>query len=69
MSAAPPEIWEQITSLRPIIEQCRTDTDEAGRLADAIVNAFAERNIYRFLLPTDLGGKGLDPQSVEIDCR
>jgi alkylation response protein AidB-like acyl-CoA dehydrogenase len=48
-------------SLLPIIEAVRDEADAIRRLPDALANAFLERDVYRALLPVDLGGAGLDP--------
>jgi len=54
-------IWEETRSLAPIVRAARGEADALRRLPDSIVRAFADRDIYRLLLPTDLGGRGIDP--------
>lgn len=53
--------WDDVQSLRPIIEAARDEADALRRLPDAIASAFVERDVYRLMLPVDLGGAGLDP--------
>lgn len=43
------KLWEETRSLAPIV---------------AAAQAFAERDIYRLLLPEDLGGRGLPVRQV-----
>jgi alkylation response protein AidB-like acyl-CoA dehydrogenase len=59
--AAWTKAWEDVRSLRPIIEAARGEGDALRRLPDAIAQAFLERDIYRLMLPADLGGAGMDP--------
>jgi alkylation response protein AidB-like acyl-CoA dehydrogenase len=59
--AAWTKAWDDVQSLRPIIEAVRDQADELRRLPDAIARAFVERDVYRLMLPVDLGGAGLDP--------
>jgi alkylation response protein AidB-like acyl-CoA dehydrogenase len=61
MSSVPADIWAEAQTLRPIVEACRADTDRLRRLPDLIVQAFVDRDIYRLVLPVDLGGRGIDP--------
>lgn len=53
--------WDDVQSLRPIIEGARDEADVLRRLPDAIAGAFVDRDVYRLMLPVDLGGAGLDP--------
>jgi alkylation response protein AidB-like acyl-CoA dehydrogenase len=53
--------WEDVQTLRPIIEATRDQADELRRLPDAIARAFVDRDVYRLMLPTELGGGGLNP--------
>jgi indole-3-acetate monooxygenase len=54
-------IWNETRSLAPIVREARAEADALRRLPDSIVEAFAERDIYRLMLPVDLGGRGIDP--------
>jgi alkylation response protein AidB-like acyl-CoA dehydrogenase len=60
-SSVPADIWAEAQTLRPIVEACRAETDRLRRLPDPIAQAFVDRDIYRLLLPVDLGGRGIDP--------
>jgi alkylation response protein AidB-like acyl-CoA dehydrogenase len=60
-SSVPAEIWAEAQTLRPIVEACRAETDHQRRLPDPIAQAFVDRDIYRLVLPLDLGGRGADP--------
>lgn len=54
-------IWARTRELRPIIEAHRGEGEFLRRLPDAIGRAFLDANIYRLLVPEDLGGEGIDP--------
>jgi alkylation response protein AidB-like acyl-CoA dehydrogenase len=53
-------VMQRIRDLRPLIEKHAGDGQELRRLPDEIADAFAEHRLMRFLLPSDLGGLGLD---------
>ena len=57
----PKDVWEAVISMRPVVEQARDEADALRRLPEVIEKAFVERDIYRLLLPQDLGGRELDP--------
>jgi alkylation response protein AidB-like acyl-CoA dehydrogenase len=57
----PEDVWATVQTLKPIIAQHRDAADAERRLPQPIVAAFAEHDLYRWLLPRDLGGHGLDP--------
>ena len=59
-----PALWEETRSLRPIVEQAQAEADSLRRLPDAVARAFVVRDVYRLLLPQDLGGRGLSPLCV-----
>ena len=59
-SAAWAKAWDDVQSLRPIIEAAREEADDLRRLPDCVARAFVERDVYRLMLPADLGGAGLD---------
>lgn len=59
-----PELWEETRSLRPIVGAARDEADTLRRLPDTVARAFVERDIYRILLPQDMGGRGLSPLCV-----
>jgi len=50
-----------IETLRPIIEAHGPKGEELRHLPEEIAEAFVERDIYRLLLPVELGGHGFDP--------
>lgn len=54
-------LWEDVRSLRPIIEAAGREGDHLRRLPDSVADAFVERDVYRLILPRDLGGRGIDP--------
>jgi indole-3-acetate monooxygenase len=54
-------VWERTRALRPIIEAHRGEGDILRRLPDPIARAFLEANVYRLLVPEELGGEGVDP--------
>lgn len=56
--------WDDVQSLRPIIEAARDEGDELRHLPDSIVDAFLERDVYRLLLPADFGGAGLNALEI-----
>jgi alkylation response protein AidB-like acyl-CoA dehydrogenase len=60
-SSVPPDIWAETQTLQPIVAACRAQSDQLRRLPDPIAQAFVDRDIYRLLLPADLGGRGIDP--------
>lgn len=47
--------------LGPLIAAHRAKGDELRRLPDEVAQAFVERDLFRILLPPDLGGAGADP--------
>jgi indole-3-acetate monooxygenase len=53
--------WENIRAMRGVIEANRAEAERLRRLPDLVARAFVEANVYRFLVPEDLGGEGLDP--------
>lgn len=55
------KVWNDIQSLRPIIEQHKGEAESLRRLPAALAQAFIERDFYRMMLPEDLGGAGIDP--------
>jgi alkylation response protein AidB-like acyl-CoA dehydrogenase len=55
------EIGRRVRELRPLIEASRGEAEDLKRLPDAVAAAFLEHDLYRVLVPTDLGGAGLDP--------
>jgi alkylation response protein AidB-like acyl-CoA dehydrogenase len=60
-NAAWDKAWGDIESLRPIIEAYRDHAENLRHLPDVLAEAFIERDLYRLMLPEDLGGAGIDP--------
>jgi indole-3-acetate monooxygenase len=56
-----PDVLQRIRTLRPLIDSSRTEAERLRRLPDPIASAFLQHDLYRVLVPTDLGGAGLDP--------
>jgi len=54
-------VWARTRELRPIIEAHRGEGDQLRRLPDAVARAFVDANVYRLLVPPELGGEGIDP--------
>jgi alkylation response protein AidB-like acyl-CoA dehydrogenase len=61
MDAKIEQAWARARALRPIIEAHRGEGDLLRRLPDLIAQAFLDANVYRLLVPEDLGGEGIDP--------
>lgn len=59
-------IWEETRTLCEIVDRDRKLGDSLGYLPDSIVQAFIDRDVYRLILPEDLGGRGIDP-STQFD--
>lgn len=53
--------WADARSLQPIVEAARDEADAVRHLPDSVASAFVERDVYRLMLPVDLGGAGLGP--------
>ncbi len=62
------DIQRRVRALRPLIEANRAEAERLKRLPDAVAAAFLEHDLYRILVPTDLGGAGLDPLSYFDLC-
>ncbi len=52
-----------IRELRPIIEAHRADSDTLRRQHDDVVQAIIDRDLFRMMLPGDLGGGGCPPET------
>jgi alkylation response protein AidB-like acyl-CoA dehydrogenase len=50
-----------IDELGQIVEQNREEITRRRRLPEAVAQAFLDRDIYRLLVPQDLGGAGITP--------
>jgi alkylation response protein AidB-like acyl-CoA dehydrogenase len=60
-SGAWDKAWADVQSLRPIIEAHKVEAEHLRRLPTPVAAAFLERDVYRLMLPRDLGGAGLTP--------
>jgi alkylation response protein AidB-like acyl-CoA dehydrogenase len=61
-------IQRSVRDLQPLIEANRAEAERLKRLPDPIAAAFLERDLYRVVVPADLGGAGLDPLSYFDLC-
>lgn len=52
---------KDVQRLRPLIEQHREEAELIRRLPDPVASAFLEADVYRLLLPEELGGAGITP--------
>ena len=50
--------------LKPLITTLRDEAAAVRRLPDALAAAFFEADLYRIVVPTDLGGAGCDPVTL-----
>ena len=55
------DVRRRVSSLKGLIEANRAEAERLKRLPDAVAAAFLEHDLYRILVPEDLGGAGLDP--------
>jgi alkylation response protein AidB-like acyl-CoA dehydrogenase len=62
------EFAARVRGLKPLIEASRAEAEQLKRLPDAVAAAFLEHDLYRILVPTDLGGAGLDPLTYFDFC-
>lgn len=51
----------RIGSLCQVVETHRAEIARLRRLPDAVARSFVDADVYRLLVPADLGGAGLDP--------
>ena len=51
-----PDFLDRANRLRPILENHAVEADATGRLADAVVEAFHDMELFRIWLPRSLGG-------------
>lgn len=63
------EVWARVRSLKPLIESSRAEAEALKRLPDAVAAAFLENDLYRILVPQDLGGAGLEPLDYFDMCE
>lgn len=53
--------WANVQALKPIIEAHRDEAETLRRLPDPVAAAFLDLDVYRVMLPEDMGGAGLSP--------
>ena len=63
------EVQRRIRQLRPLIGANRGEAERLKRLPDPVAEAFLEHDLYRVLVPQDLGGAGLDPLAYFDLCQ
>lgn len=63
------DVQRRVRALRPLIEANRAEAERLKRLPDPVAEAFLENDLYRVLVPTDLGGAGLDPLAYFDLCQ
>ena len=61
MTAQRDRIWRGLAELRPLIQAHRADAERLKHLPDPVGRAFLELDLFRVVVPQDLGGAGLDP--------
>src|SRR5215813_5517774 len=54
-------VWERTRELRPVVEAHCGEGDVLRHLPEPIAEAFLKANVYRLLVPEELGGEGVDP--------
>ena len=54
------EVFASILELGPLIRAHQRESEQLGRIAAPVMDAFFERDLFRILLPRELGGAGLD---------
>ena len=57
----PDAVWTPFLELCAVVERDRGEIARLRRLSPAIEQAFRDADLYRLLVPVDLGGAGLDP--------
>ncbi|HXZ67415.1 MAG TPA: acyl-CoA dehydrogenase family protein [Alphaproteobacteria bacterium] len=63
------DIQKTVRGLKPLIEASRAEAERLKRLPDSVATAFLEHDLYRILVPEDLGGAGLDPLEYFDLCQ
>ena len=57
----PEAVWQRFLALCDIVERERGAIAQTRRLTPAVEQAFRDADLYRLLVPTDMGGAGLGP--------
>ena len=53
-------LFTSVRELEPLISAHQASADRLGCMPDAVMDAFFERDLFRILLPSELGGGGVD---------
>lgn len=66
----PEAVWRRFLALCEVVERDRRAISQGRRLTPAVEQAFRDADLYRLLVPTDLGGAGLGPlQQFDMAAR
>lgn len=58
------EVLRKVRKLRPLILEYAEQGNRERRLPDVLADAFLKEDLYRVLVPIELGGGGLDPMAM-----
>jgi alkylation response protein AidB-like acyl-CoA dehydrogenase len=60
-------VLDRVDDIAPVIRAGAAESERLGRLAPAVVDALRRADLFRILLPADMGGGGLTiPESIEV---
>jgi alkylation response protein AidB-like acyl-CoA dehydrogenase len=60
-------LLDRVDEIAPAIRDGAAESERLGRLAPSVVDALHRADLFRMLLPIDLGGSGLTiPESIEV---
>jgi alkylation response protein AidB-like acyl-CoA dehydrogenase len=60
-------LLERVDEIAPVIRDGAAESERLGRLAPGVVDALHRADLFRMLLPAEMGGSGLTiPESVEV---
>jgi alkylation response protein AidB-like acyl-CoA dehydrogenase len=54
------DLFSRVHELGPLIRAHQLESDQLRRIAQPVADAFFERDLFRILLPVELGGAGVD---------
>jgi indole-3-acetate monooxygenase len=63
-STAAATAWERVRSVKPIVLAHREEGERLRRMPDAVAKALLDADLYRLLIPPDLGGLGIDAMTM-----
>ena len=63
------EIRRGVRGLKPLIVEHRAEAERLKHLPGPVRKAFLDLDLYRILVPEDLGGSGLDPLAYFDLCE